>query len=167
MVAGDLKGSEAEGEGPGMGLVGGRNSLCSARHHHGSLPCSRSCFARKSGERDCRAPRLLLLSCVHVPRQAPTTHSICLSVDLLSCAALGCCRQDRSFLLQAFRFFITNDFLVNHTPGQQLKFPESGQGDVDEAPAQAQPVTAEELLGKNHFSTIHETHSVEKLLNEI
>lgn len=52
-------------------------------------------------------------------------------------------------MLQAFRFFVNNDFLVGHTPGAPLKLPQSAHDAAAVAADAAAPKpTLQELLGE-------------------
>ena len=61
-----------------------------------------------------------------------------------SCPVPFWCRQDHSYLLQAFRFFVANNFLLDYAAGKALEFPQHQDQDVQ----QAQPASLEEVLGE-------------------
>ncbi|GAB4819298.1 hypothetical protein N2152v2_006344 [Parachlorella kessleri] len=56
-------------------------------------------------------------------------------------------RQDHSYLLQAFRFFVANNFLLDYAAGKELEFPQHQDQGVQQA-QQVQPASLEEVLAK-------------------
>lgn len=57
-------------------------------------------------------------------------------------------RQDRSYLLQAFRFFINNNFLMDVSAGVPLKFPASAVQGIAAAPVAPRPASLAEILAR-------------------
>lgn len=65
-------------------------------------------------------------------------------------------RQDRSYLLQAFRFFVLNGFLVNYGNGEPLQFPRSAPA-VDEGAdgdGRSNKPSVKDILGKKWFQLL-------------
>ncbi len=125
-----------------------RQRCSSGRHGHSRPPCCRSCWLRRSGAawfaccaaccaalqfdglksaaavqlngRACACVAVcLLLHVLHLLR-AHAAHLTCVHRPLL---ILWCCRQDHSYLLQAFRFFVRNNFLLDYAAGAPLQLP--------------------------------------------
>ncbi len=58
---------------------------------------------------------------------------------------VGTRRQDHSYLLQAFRFFAANNFLLDYAAGAPLVLPQYQE--EEEAQQAQQPVSLEDILG--------------------
>lgn len=58
------------------------------------------------------------------------------------------CRQDYSYLLQSFRFLVTNNFLLDDTAGKPLEFPRA----LEVQKAQKDAASVEDVLGERSGS---------------